>query len=145
MITVSYLRGNINNTLGTNVTYQFKDKIQISGNAQYLHNKNGEISDSYLEQYLQNENLYSESKMENQIKSRSFASTANILWTINTYTQANLSANYVIRKNGGLNNRQTAFYNQKANSELNEYEVNMSDKNKINYNKNNFTNENAMQ
>lgn len=87
-------KGNTNNSLGLNLTHQFRKGLMLTGNVQYNRYKSGNESAQYQEQYLSENNIYSLNRNMSRQDSRTINAYTNLSWEIDKKTQLSLSANY---------------------------------------------------
>ena len=76
----------------------------------YRHNKQGNISTSYNEQYLTSGNKYQYSAGNNTNRNRNMNSSLGLNWQVDTLTFVNFFGNFsLVRNNNANNNRQATF------------------------------------
>ncbi len=112
----SFYNDNISHSAGFNVFHKFNDKINIAGNMQYIKNKIGEESKNYLEQYLQNNTLYSLGIAENENKNKSIRSFIGVEWKPNEKTSLLFNIGYNHDTSNTINYNTTDVLNHSINS-----------------------------
>lgn len=112
----SFYNDNISHSVGLNIFHKFNDKINIAGNIQYNKNKIGELSKSYIEQNLQNSNLYSLGITESTNNNNSVLTFLGIEWKPNEKTSLLFNIGYNHNNSDATNYDTTDVLNHSINS-----------------------------
>ena len=103
-------KDNIQENVAVNFTQKYNKKLTLNGNVSYHHNKQGNISTSYNEQYLTSGNKYQYSAGNNTNRNRNMNSSLGLNWQVDTLTFVNFFGNFsLVRNNNANNNRQATF------------------------------------
>ena len=103
-------KDNIQENVAVNFTQKYNKKLTLNGNVSYHHNKQGNISTSYNEQYLTSGNKYQYSSGNNTNRNRNMNSSLGLNWQVDTLTFVNFFGNFsFVRNNNANNNRQATF------------------------------------
>lgn len=102
---------NISNSAAMNMSHKFGNKVSLTGNMQYSHNRNGNISNYYREQYLTTTNQYSSSSSEGTQENRMFFSNWKLSWNLNKRTHLNFSTRLGLNKNNNQSDNENATFN----------------------------------
>lgn len=86
--------GNLDGTAALNFMKKFARGPVLNGSINYNHNKMGNESSGYAEQYLVNDNRFQNSQSENISLSRNFSSLLGFRWEINPKTMVSASLSF---------------------------------------------------
>lgn len=112
----SFYSDNISHSADLNVFHKFNDKLDIAGNMQYHKKRTGEQSKSYMEQYLQNSNLYSLGAAENENRNNSIRSFIYANWKPDEKTSLLFEIGYIRNSSNTINYNTTDVLNHSIDS-----------------------------
>lgn len=138
-------RRNISNNIGGNLSKNFSEDLQVSGNINYSNGRNGGESSSYSEQYLTNDTQYGVSSDQNRSRNHNIQGGADMRWNINEQTTVTLSGNISYGKDHSESHRQSATFSENPGVDLQhpfEYMEDIDEGTRINENRQDNLSEN---
>lgn len=106
----STYKDNISTSAAANLMRKFGDKVSLTGSLQYNHNRNGNITTGYSEQYLTNVSQYASSANEGVQENRMTSSRWNLLWKMDKRTQFKFSSSFGLNRNSNSGDNESAAF-----------------------------------
>jgi len=106
----SIYKDNVTTPIAVNLVQKFGNKLTLTGNTEYNHNRNGNITTAYSEQYLTNTNQYLSSANEGIQEKRMISSSWNLLWKLNKSTLFKLSSGFGLNRNSNSGDNESAAF-----------------------------------
>lgn len=106
----SIYKDNVTTPIAVNLVRKFGNKFTLTGNTEYNHKHNGNITTAYSEQYLVNTNQYLSSANEGIQEKRMISSSWNLLWKLNKRTLFKLSSGFWLNKDRNSGDNESATF-----------------------------------
>ena len=106
----STYKDNISNSAAVNLAHKFSDNVSLTGNIQYNYGRNGNLTNTYREQYLTNTNQYTSSAGKVILKNRMASSNWRLSWDVDRRTHINVSTRLGLDRNNNQGDNENATF-----------------------------------